>query len=94
VPAVLSKNIYRPAKGEDLGISFKASEDGRVAVRVYTLSGELVQPVFESEVKAGLWYQTNWNGRNSEGELVASGVYFVSVKGAGVKSIRRVIVLK
>jgi hypothetical protein len=63
-------------------------------VKVYNLAGELVRPVFEAEIQAGLWFQASWDGKNAEGEAVASGVYFISVKGAGLKSIRRVVVIK
>jgi hypothetical protein len=86
--------VFRPTKGGNLLVSFKPSGEGKVTVKVFTLSGELVQPVFEADAKAGQWYQANWNGKNKWGDTVASGVYFVSIRGAGIKSIRKVIVLK
>jgi hypothetical protein len=89
VPAVLSKNVFRPQEDPPLVISFKAPENGEVTVRVYNLAGELVMTPFKSAVANGLWYQANWDGRNDQAELVASGVYFVSVRGAGIKTIRR-----
>lgn len=92
--AALSLNVFRPAKGGTLDVVFKPSGEGKVTVKVFTLSGEMVQPLFEADVKSGQWYQANWNGRNSNGEMVASGVYFVSVQGAGIRSIRKAIVLK
>jgi len=52
------------------------------------------EPIFEAIATKGLQYQANWNGKNEEGGNVASGVYFISVKGAGIKVIRKVVVLK
>lgn len=75
-------------------VSFKAPLDGRVTVKIFDLSGELVRPVFDDTVAHGLWYQANWDGNNYAGSTVASGVFFVSVQGAGIRNIRKVIVLK
>jgi hypothetical protein len=94
VPAVLDQNIFRPGKGKPLTISMKADEPGRVTVRVFNLAGELVRPVFDADVLAGLWFQASWDGKNGSDETVASGVYFISVKGAGIRVIRKVVVLK
>jgi flagellar hook assembly protein FlgD len=94
VPAVLDRNIFRPNLGQPLVISLKAAVDGRVTVKVFNIAGELVRPVFEADVLAGLWFQATWDGRNADGEKVASGIYLVSVKGGGIQSIRKVVVLK
>jgi flagellar hook assembly protein FlgD len=94
VPAVLSTNIFRPLKGGSLTIDFKPAQDGRVTVKIFNLSGEHIRKPFEADVKAGLWLQASWDGHNEDGSMVASGVYFVSVQGAGIKSVRKVILLK
>ena len=94
IPAVVDRNVFRPGQGPPLVISFKAPSDGLVTVKVYSLAGELVDPVFQAPVQQGLWFQATWDGRNMRGESVAAGLYFVSIKGAGIKSIRKVIVLK
>lgn len=91
---VTNKNVFNPEQGGTLTISLKAPDSGRVTVKVYNIAGELVRPVFEADVQAGLWFQAIWNGRNEDGDIVASGVYFVSVKGAGIKSIRKVVLMK
>jgi hypothetical protein len=95
VPAVLSTNIFRPlTTGGSLQIDFQAPQDGRVTVKIFNLSGEHICKSFDADVKSGLWIQAHWDGRNTDGSLVADGVYFVSVQGAGIKSVRKVIVLK
>ena len=90
----MDKNVFKPEQGGSVSISLRASQDGRVLVKVYNIAGELVRPIFDADVQSGLWFQANWNGKNADGETVASGVYFVSVKGAGIKTIRRVVVIK
>ena len=92
--AFTSANVFNPDKGVPVSIGFRAEGDGRVTVKVYSIAGELVRPVFETDAKAGQQFQADWDGKNADGDTVASGVYFVSVRGAGIKSIRKVIVLK
>ncbi len=89
-----SANVFKPDQGGTLSIGFKAEAAGLVTVKVYNLAGELIRPIFETTAVKGLLYQANWDGRNGEGSTVSSGVYFVSVRGAGIKAIKKVIVLK
>jgi flagellar hook assembly protein FlgD len=94
VPVVTNKNFFNPGNGEVLTINLKAVKDGAVNVRVYNVAGELVRLPFDAYAPAGRWFQATWDGKNDQGEAVASGVYFISVRGAGVKGIKKVIVLK
>jgi hypothetical protein len=94
VPAVLDQNVFRPGRGRPLIISMKAPEPGHVTVKIYDVAGELVRTPFDAEVSAGLWFQATWQGENDFGEKVASGVYIVSVRGGGIRSIRKVVLLK
>ncbi len=49
----------------------------RGKVSIYTVSGELVQQVFEEEGEA------QWNGKNRNGALVSPGIYFYIVQSSG-----------
>jgi hypothetical protein len=92
--AFTNVNVFNPEKGGNLSIGFVAQTDGQVTVKVYNIAGSLVRPVFDTTCSAGQQYQANWDGKNGDGSTVASGVYFISVKGAGVRTIRKVVVLK
>lgn len=94
MPAVTDKNVFKPGQGGGVTISFKAPEDGHVTVKVYNIAGALVRPIFEADIQQGLWFQANWDGQNGSGDTVASGVYFISVRGAGIRTIRKVVLLK
>jgi hypothetical protein len=93
VPAVLDRNVFRPG-GSPLRIDFRPLSADKVTVRIYNLAGELVRPLLEADVAAGLWLQVSWDGHNVEGQTVAAGVYLISVKGAGIKTIKKVVVLR
>jgi hypothetical protein len=91
---VLSSNVFRPEQGGVLDVDFKPSQDGQVVIACYNMAGELVRPLASMGVTAGRWYQAKWDGRNDQTEMVAAGVYFISLKGAGLKIIRKVVLLK
>jgi hypothetical protein len=93
-PAVLSTNVFRPEQGGTLTVSANPSQDGKVTVKLYDIGGHLIRPIFDGDVKAGIWFQAHWDGHNDDGSLVSSGIYFVSVHGAGIKTILKVILLK
>ena len=67
--------------------------DGIVVIKIFDISGEFIRPIFHDSVEKGLAFQADWDGRN-DAVAVSSGVYFVSVQGAGIKSVRKVILLK
>jgi flagellar hook assembly protein FlgD len=56
-------------------------------LRIYTLSGEKVKEL--NATSSGL---ATWDGTNSSGQKVASGVYLVLVEGAGDKRKMKVAV--
>lgn len=72
----------------------KAAATGTVTVKIFDLSGEQICEIYNQSIPAGLWIQAIWDGRNKNGATVANGLYFVSVRGAGINTIRKVIVLK
>ncbi len=53
-------------------------------IKIYTLHGELVRELDAT--------QALWNGRNSNGESVSSGVYFVRIHGPGADETIKVAV--
>jgi hypothetical protein len=92
--AFLSTNVFKPLQGGSLAIGFKALNDDHITVKVFTLSGSMVRSVLDLDVKGGVIYSSSWDGKNMEGSIIASGIYFVSIHGARQSTIKKVIVLK
>jgi hypothetical protein len=63
---------------------------GRVVIRIYSLSGELVRELDEGDKAGGYYYYTAWDGKNKDGKDVAAGVYYgvISMPGVDVKDAR------
>jgi hypothetical protein len=55
----------------------------QVDIKIYTLSGRLIKHISNASAQPGYNYSTSWDGRDRNGDRVASGVYIykISVKG-------------
>src|SRR5207253_11024530 len=79
----LDRNSLRPfGTGNELlvHIRFVVTNAGNVNIKVYTLSGTFVKELVSQYFNIGVYgvagnYPLSWDGRNANGNLVASGVY-------------------
>ena len=78
-------NPFRPALGHT-AVTFAQLPAG-AEIRIYTISGELVR-----ELAADAGGIARWDATNKDGRGVASGGYFALVRGAGDKSVLKVVI--
>lgn len=62
-------------------------------VEIYDVCGRLVKRLVEREQQPG-FHSVVWDGRDSSGRLVATGVYFYRVKAGKFKSSKKMVVLR
>ena len=74
-------------------IRFAAPSEGRVAVRVYTVRGELVKTLLDADVNAGE-HSLSWDGTDARGAAVSSGVYLYEVEGFGARTSKKMALVK
>lgn len=86
------RGYVNPKKGEVAKIHFQPSESGVVKVKIYTLRGQLVWE--GSKSVSGYQDYIEWNCKNKDNDIVASGIYVVYVEGAGIKEKKKVAILK
>lgn len=93
--SALSENPWRPAAGplRYCYVVAPGDADRRVAVRLHTLSGELVRVLEDADRPAGV-HEGSWDGTNRQGQRVAAGVYLLLYQGASVRDLRKVAVLQ
>lgn len=91
-------NPFNPYKGQITKIRYQlidSNENENIIIRVYTVNGELVVTLAEHPAEQKALYTVEWDGRNAEGEIVASGVYLVNLKaGTSIQKTKRVVVIK
>ncbi len=74
-------------------INYGVPERANVKLEVFDVTGRLVSMLFEGEVDAG-YHNTVWDGTNSAGDKVASGVYFARFSALGEESSAKMVLLK
>lgn len=84
-------NKFNPAKGESANITFVVNGTGHVKVTVYDRKGREIRTVKDEDSASGI---APWDGKNSDGSIVASGLYNVVIDAAGTKSTTKVVVVK
>ena len=89
----LFQNAPNPFNPETV-IRYSVANSGRVAIRVYSVSGSLVRTLIDGHHPPGQ-FSVRWDGRNDHGEPLASGVYFYKLEtAAGARDSKKLIMLK
>jgi flagellar hook assembly protein FlgD len=60
-------------------IDYELHVDGQVDLSIYNINGQLVSNLVSTNLEAGS-YNVIWNGMDSNGAEVASGVYIMQLK--------------
>jgi flagellar hook assembly protein FlgD len=60
---------------------------------VCDITGRVVKTLFSGTINPGA-HHLEWDGRNSAGEIVSSGIYFIRLETPQFKQIRRTVFLK
>ena len=79
-------------------IPYTLATDTEVKVTIYNTQGVVIRMIELGHQSAGYYTGRDraayWNGRNSHGELVASGIYFYQLETDNMSSIRKMVILK
>lgn len=95
LPATFELKPNRPNPfNPTTSISYDVPKQTRIRITVYNLLGQTVTRIVD-EVQPPGRYTAVWNGHNSEGHQVASGVYIYRMSsGTGYTQSRRMLLLK
>jgi len=74
-------------------IRFTNDRNSNVKVTVYALNGEKVATIMNRNVNAGA-YDVSWNGRNSNGSIVPTGMYLYDIESDGRRLQGKMLFLK
>jgi hypothetical protein len=79
-------NPFNPATK----ISFTLAEPSQMRLQIYDVTGKLIKVLLEAKYGAGA-HQLEWDGRDTRGQKVASGVYFYSLRANKFEAIRKMV---
>jgi hypothetical protein len=95
--SLLLQNYPNPFNPETW-IPYQIRESSEVMIRIYNAQGQLVRTLGLGQCVAGFYLGRTraayWDGLNSAGEKVASGIYFYCLQAGDFSSTRRMLVVK
>ena len=74
-------------------IKFDVAKKGKVTLRIFTIEGKLVTELMNGEMKSGS-YSVTWNGTDSFGTKMSSGIYFYKLQTSDYQKIGKAILIK
>ena len=75
-------------------IQYVIIEASRVSLKIYSIHGYEVAILMNDEMKNPGNYNMKWDGRNNQGVVVASGIYFYKLKAAYYGESKKMILLQ
>jgi hypothetical protein len=74
-------------------IRFGLAAQARVTISIYDVSGRLVHTLVDGQRSPGLYKET-WDGRDSNGRAVASGVYFYRLRAGAFSETKKMVLTR
>lgn len=74
-------------------INYSVEKSGPVKLSIYDTSGRLIR-ILELGHKTKGEYTVNWNGRNEQGQTVASGLYFCHLEATGSNKTMKMTLMR
>lgn len=65
----------------------------KISLQIYDANGVLIKRLGDG-VKSKGWHKINWDGKDENGKLVGSGIYFCKLQSGGTTEIKKMILLK
>ena len=94
---VLLPNYPNPFNPETW-IPYQLSKAADVKLTIYDINGHTIRTLDLGHQHAGIYQSRNraahWDGRNAEGEPVASGMYFYTLKAGDFTATRKMLIRK
>lgn len=78
--------------GPDTRIGFALASPGAATLEVFDLQGRRVRVLMEGMMPAG-GHEVVWDGKNGEGRMVESGVYYYRLRAGRAMAVKSVVVL-
>ena len=82
----------------DTWIAYQIVQDALVTINIYNAKGQLIRALHLGNQSAGVYITKDkaayWDGRDSFGEKVASGVYFYTLQAGEFRATRKMVIFK
>jgi len=86
-------NNYPNPFNPETSINFTVPKISRVTLAIYDILGRKIRTLV-SAIKAAGSYNVTWNGKNNQGQPLASGLYFYNLQAGEFSSTKKMMLLK
>jgi hypothetical protein len=93
-PGVFTAKNFPNPFNPSTKIEFTLPVKGQVELKIYNVRGELVKTLLNEVRDAKTTHSVTWDGRNSTGQSVSSGVYFYSLKAGSYEKMEKMTLVK
>ena len=92
----LKDSLFRPLKNPAVKCKINVTlfAGGNVTIKAYTINGGFVKTIYNGPQSTGAAVTYSWDGKNSDGTVVASGLYLIHISGPGTHITEKVVVIK
>jgi len=91
-PFLLQQNSPNPFK-QLTTINYQLAKPGLVNLKVYNIAGQLVKTLASGQAGAGP-HTVKWDGRDSQGNKVSSGIYIYRLQSENKNLTRKLVILR
>ena len=74
-------------------IRFDIADPSYVSLAIYDILGRQVRTMISGEIKPG-FHKIEWNGRNANGEMAASGLYHLVLDCEGGRFVKKMVLVR
>jgi hypothetical protein len=89
----LSQNYPNPFNAQTV-ISYQLDKEAIVSLHIYSIMGHLVIPVVNKETQKAGEHRYTWEGRDTKGQIVSTGIYFYELYVDGTRQSKAMILIK
>ena len=74
-------------------INYQLAENCKVTIRIYNLLGKEIRELVNENKQVG-YFDVIWDGKDSFGSAVSSGIYIIQIQAATYNEIRKATILR
>ncbi|MBT3601503.1 MAG: T9SS type A sorting domain-containing protein [Candidatus Latescibacteria bacterium] len=88
----LNQNHPNPFNPDTI-VPFSLPQTGEMHLAIYNTLGQEIR-LLTSGIKEAGFHRITWDGKNQNGQILASGIYFVRLQAGSYRSVRKMMLLK
>lgn len=93
IPKIFSISNYPNPFNPETTIEYALPKEANIQLRIFNANGQLVETIIDGIHEAG-YYSIKWRGMNQYGQLLASGIYFLTMQLPDKTINRKLLLLR